>query len=199
MSVSSSHIYILEVGARWSTVAPHEYFCWYIGSHWWWRAVARLVVPPTPARLFLWHLPMLSQVYENVSLSYKPPVWPRLATLKDRHRFSFVFIGSDLPVCLLMSTSFLFPILHVCLSFPPNGLIPHTLLISLFPQVPNLGVAYLAHGLSPGFDQVLAKVIFSSGGSTKGGSTCSCWQDSVHHRLWDWGPHFLIGCGPVFP
>lgn len=134
MSVSSSHIYILEVGARRSTVAPHAYFCWYIGSHWWWRAVARLVVPPTPARLLLWHLPMLSQVYKNVSLSYKPPIWPRLATLKDRHRVSFVFMGSGLPVCLLMSTSFLFPILHVCLSSPPNGLILHTFLTSLFPQ-----------------------------------------------------------------
>ena len=108
------------------------------------------------------------------------------------YRFWFASLSSHVHFILVSHTS--------CLSFlPSNGLIPHTLLISLFPQVPNLGVAYLAHGLSPGFDQVLAKVIFSSGGSTKGGSTCSCWQDSVHLWLWDWGPHFLIGCGPVFP
>lgn len=118
MSVSSSHIYILEIGARPSTAAPRAHFCWYTGSRWWWRAVARLVVPPTPARLLLWHLPMLSQVYKSVSSSHKPSVWPKSATLKDWHRSSFVFMGSGLPVYLLLFTLFLSLPLHVCLSFP---------------------------------------------------------------------------------
>lgn len=202
MSASSSHIYILEIGARSSTAAPRAHFCWYTGSRWWWRAVARLVVPPTPARLLLWHL--LCQCWARcIKVSAHPTSHPYGQSRQpwktdiDPHLSLWVLVCQFVFSCSLCSC-----LSHFMSVFPSqsSGLIPtHTFLISPFLQVPNPGVAYLAplaHELSLGFDQVLAKVIFSSGGSIKGVSTCS-WQNSVHHRLWDWGPRFLIGCWPV--
>ena len=74
----------------------------------------------------------------------------------------------------------------------PSNLIQHAFLILQFLQVRNLGVVYLAplaHGFSPGFDEVLAKVTVSSGGSSEGGYTSKL-TPAVVGRI-----QFITGCG----
>lgn len=177
------------------------------------------MVPPAPARLLLQHLQTPSQGYvKGARLSCRPPIWPRLATKKGRPRFHFVLLGLVChhkfqffpqefqfvylcPLCSCFS--------HFMSIFPSQlgGLEQQTFLISHFLWVRNWAVVHLTP-LTPGLS------LGSSRGAGRGYSliwrlygwrvcfrahSCGCWQDSVHHKLWDWESHFLIGCWPEAP
>lgn len=152
-------------------------------------------------------------ICKGASLFCKPLIWPRLATKKSKSMFQFVLMGSDLSSqnsCFPQEFQFVcscFPYCMPIFSSQLSSLKQQTFLTLQFLKVKNLEVVYLApwaHGLSLGCSQGIGhdsslvwrpnhwRICFQA-------SSCRCWQDSAHHRSWDWGPHFLTGCWPEAP
>lgn len=129
------------------------------------------------------------------SLSLFP--FPSLSSLSSRF-----LKGKSIPCILVLSQVFL-PKKHSALLGSVEGVLLH----SQFLWVRNWEVVDLAsraHGLSLGISQGVGqdcslirrqnhwRICFQA-------PSCGCWQYSAHHRLWDWGSHFLTGCWPQAP